>query len=91
MNKQLVTKDGLSKAKIMLVIFLVSFGSAVLFQIIYFRFSFYESMMEALNLTNAQVGATGGIYGLVATPCYLFGGIIADKIRAKYLAAAGFF
>lgn len=91
MNRQLLNKNDLSRFRIMLVIFLVSFGSSVLFQIIYFRFSFYTSMMDALGLTNAQVGATGGIYGLVATPCYLFGGILADKIRAKYLAAAGFF
>ncbi len=90
-QQSVINKNDLSKAKRILVIFLVSFGSAVLFQIIYFRFSFYDSMMEALNLTNAQVGATGGIYGLVATPCYLFGGILADKIRAKYLAAGGFF
>lgn len=90
-QQSVINKNDLSKAKRILVIFLVSFGSAVLFQIIYFRFSFYDSMMEALNLTNAQVGATGGIYGLVATPCYLFGGILADKIRAKYLATGGFF
>ncbi|MEG0377010.1 MAG: MFS transporter [Eubacterium sp.] len=91
MNNHVTNKDSMSKFKIMLIIFLVSFGSAVLFQIIYFRFSFYETMMTSLNINNAQLGATGGIYGLVATICYLPGGIIADKIRAKYLAAVGFF
>lgn len=91
MNKSVVNKNDLSKFKTMLIIFLVSFGSAVLFQIIYFRFSFYDTMMTSLNINNAQLGATGGIYGLVATICYLPGGIIADKIRAKYLAAVGFF
>lgn len=91
MNAKVVNKNDLSQFKIMLVIFLVSFGSAVLFQIIYFRFSFYDTMMESLNLTNAQLGATGGVYGLVATIGYLPGGILADKIRAKYLAAFGFF
>lgn len=91
MNNHVTNKDSMSKFKIMLIIFLVSFGSAVLFQIIYFRFSFYETMMSSLNINNAQLGATGGIYGLVATICYLPGGIIADKVRAKYLAAVGFF
>ena len=91
MNNQLANKDSLSKFRIMLVIFLVSFGSAVLFQIIYFRFSFYDAMMESLNITNAQLGNTGGVYGLVATIGYLFGGILADKVRGKYLAALGFF
>ena len=91
MNKSVINKDDLSKFRTMLIVFLVSFGSAVLFQIIYFRFSFYDTMMTSLNINNAQLGATGGIYGLVATICYLPGGIIADKIRAKYLAAVGFF
>ncbi|MEG0377457.1 MAG: MFS transporter [Eubacterium sp.] len=91
MNNAIVNKNDLSKFRTGLILFLVSFGSAVLFQIIYFRFSFYDTMMTSLNITNAQLGATGGIYGLVATICYLPGGIIADKIRAKYLAAVGFF
>lgn len=90
MNK-IMNKNDLSPFRKMLIIVLVSFGSAILFQIVYFRFSFYQSMMDSLNITNTQLGATGGIYGLVATVCYLPGGIIADKIRAKYLAAVGFF
>ena len=40
MNKSVINKDDLSKFRTMLIVFLVSFGSAVLFQIIYFRFSF---------------------------------------------------
>ncbi|MEG0810671.1 MAG: MFS transporter [Eubacterium sp.] len=91
MNTTPINKDNLSPFRIMLIIFLVSFGSAVLFQIIYLRFVFYQPILDSLGINNTQLGALGGIYGLVATICYLPGGIIADKIRAKYLAAVGFF
>ncbi|KNZ40630.1 MFS transporter [Acetobacterium bakii] len=90
MNNQVVRGSELSKLRILLIILLVSFGSSVLFQIIYLRFVFYQPIIEALNITNTQLGALGGIYGLVATICYLPGGIIADKMHAKYLASAGF-
>lgn len=90
MNNQVVHGSELSKLRILLIVVLVSFGSSVLFQIIYLRFVFYQPIIEALSITNTQLGALGGVYGMVATICYLPGGIIADKMRAKYLASAGF-
>lgn len=90
MNNQVVRGSELSKLRILLIVALVSFGSSVLFQIIYLRFVFYQPIIEALSITNTQLGALGGVYGMVATICYLPGGIIADKMRAKYLASAGF-
>lgn len=90
MNNQVVHGSELSKLRILLIVALVSFGSSVLFQIIYLRFVFYQPIIEALSITNTQLGALGGVYGMVATICYLPGGIIADKMRAKYLASAGF-
>ncbi|PKM61285.1 MAG: MFS transporter [Firmicutes bacterium HGW-Firmicutes-4] len=90
MNNQVVPGSELSKLRILLIVALVSFGSSVLFQIIYLRFVFYQPIIEALSITNTQLGALGGVYGMVATICYLPGGIIADKMRAKYLASGGF-
>lgn len=90
MNNQVVHGSELSKLRILFIVTLVSFGSSVLFQIIYLRFVFYQPIIEALSITNTQLGALGGVYGMVATICYLPGGIIADKIHAKYLASAGF-
>lgn len=90
MNNQVIHGSDLSKFRVLLIVFLVSLGSSVLFQIIYLRFVFYQPIIEALNITNTELGALGGIYGLVATICYLPGGIFADKIRAKYLASLGF-
>jgi predicted MFS family arabinose efflux permease len=90
MNNQVVHGSELSKLRILLIVALVSFGSSVLFQIIYLRFVFYQPIIEALSITNTQLGALGGVYGMVATICYLPGGIIADKMCAKYLASAGF-
>lgn len=54
------------------------------------RFSFYDTMMTSLNINNnAQLGATGGIYGLeVATICHL--PWIIRQNPAKYLASIGF-
>lgn len=90
MNNQVVHGSELSKLRILFIVTLVSFGSSVLFQIIYLRFVFYQPIIEALSITNTQLGALGGVYGMVATICYLPGGIIADKMHAKYLASAGF-
>ena len=46
--------------------------------------------MEALDVTNTQLGAVFGAYAITALICYLPSGIIADKVRMRTLSSVGF-
>lgn len=70
---------------------IVSCGAVVVYLTFLIRYVFHEPVLEGLQVTNEQLGILYGLYGTTATICYLPGGILADKIRVKYLTAAGYF
>lgn len=49
------------------------------------RFSFYDQMMEALNLTDLQIGTIGSAYAIICIICYPISGVLADKFSIKKL------
>ena len=46
---------------------------------------FRPTFIEALNLTNTQLGDAFAIYGITAMICYFPGGYVADRVPAKNL------
>lgn len=46
---------------------------------------YYVVFLDAYNLTNAQAGTLLSVYGMTSLPAYLFGGLLADKFKAKNL------
>lgn len=46
---------------------------------------YYVVFLDAFNLTNAQAGTLLSVYGMTSLPAYLFGGLLADKFKAKNL------
>lgn len=69
---------------------IVSCGAVVVYLTFLIRYVFYEPVLAGLDISNEQLGILYGLYGVTATICYLPGGILADKIRVKYLTAAGY-
>lgn len=51
----------------------------------FLRFTFYDQMIEALQITDVQIGTLGAIYGIFALIGYLPGGFLAEKFSAKNL------
>ncbi|MEG0310304.1 MAG: MFS transporter, partial [Eubacterium sp.] len=90
MNKNEVTNENISGAMRNAVIGIVSSGAVIIYLTFLIRYVFYEPVLQSLALTNEQLGILYGLYGTTAMISYLPGGILADKIRVKYLATAGF-
>lgn len=82
MNKEFIKKYG--------TLLLLAIGAGSIFQLPYIRESFYIPIQNAMNLTNAQMGALTAWYAIVATPAYFLGGIVADKFSPKIMLTFSF-
>lgn len=90
MNKKEVSYENISNFTKNAVLMIISSGAVVVYLTYLIRYVFYEPVLQSLALTNEQLGVLYGLYGTTAMISYLPGGILADKIRVKYLATAGF-
>ncbi|MGL6292265.1 MFS transporter [Eubacterium aggregans] len=90
MNKNEVINESISGFTRNAVIGIISSGAVVVFLTFLVRYVFYEPVLQSLALNNEQWGVLYGLYVTTAMISYLPGGILADKIRIKYLATAGF-
>lgn len=75
----------MSKGKKALVLVIISMIAGLVYLTPFLRFSFYDQMMAALQLTDAQIGTIGGIYGLFNVLGYIPSGLLSEKFKTKYL------
>ena len=68
-----------------LVLLILSLIAGLMYLTPLLRFSFYDQMMEALNLTDIQIGTIGSVYAIFCIICYPISGILADKFSTKKL------
>lgn len=66
-----------------LILVILSLIAGLVYLAPFFRFSFYDQMKDALNLTDIQIGSIGFIYGLFNVLGYIPTGIIAEKFNTK--------
>jgi predicted MFS family arabinose efflux permease len=90
MNKNEVSVESLSKFTRASVLTIISSGAVVVYLTFLIRYVFYEPVLQSLMISNEQLGILYGLFGTTAMICYLPGGILADKVRVKYLATIGF-
>lgn len=90
MGKELKTADSVSKFTRLMVVAIISCGAYVVYLTYLARYSFYDQVIDGLKITNSQLGVLYGLYGTTATIAYFPGGVLADKVRVKYLATLGF-
>ncbi len=88
-RKEVTYKD-LSGLHKWFLIVLISMGSSIIYTPMYLKGVFYDPLMQALNCSNAELGAMVSCYGIAALITYLPSGIIADKFRMRTLAWVGF-
>ncbi|OJX93813.1 MAG: hypothetical protein BGO96_09980 [Micrococcales bacterium 73-15] len=81
----------LGAARRWIVLILVSMGSSTIYAPAYLKNTFYDAQLQALNITNVQVGQLMSAYAWTAVAVYLFSGLIADRMRMRTLSATGFF
>lgn len=77
----------MSKGRRNFLVTLLSFMVGMIYFIPYIRISFYDQTVVALQLTNAQMGVLGSVYGTLAIFCYGIGGILAQKYSPRLLIA----
>ena len=68
-----------------LVLLILSLIAGLMYLTPLLRFSFYDQMMDALNLTDLQIGTLGTVYAIFCVICYPISGILADKFSTKKL------
>ena len=82
------------KGKNAVILLILSVIAGLVYLTPFLRFSFYDQMKEALQLTDIQIGAIGAVYGTFNVASYAPGGFLAEKFDTKKLllvSCAGMF
>ena len=74
-----------NKGKNTLALLILSAIAGLVYLAPFLRFSFYDQMMEALQLTDVQMGTLGSVYGLFYVIVFVPSGILAEKFNTKRL------
>lgn len=79
----MISVSKLSTAKKwMMILVLVFYGRAVML-VPYMKDVYYDQLIEALQITNTQLGMLASAVGIASIFGYFFGGFIADRIGSK--------
>lgn len=76
-------KTGIKKNFFMIC--LLSFAGTIIYGLPYFRSYYYDTYQSLYHLTNTQMGLLGSAYGMLGVFSYVFGGVLADRFKAKKL------
>lgn len=80
--------ENLSKRYMTLLV--LALGAVSIYLLPYLRWTYYDTLVEAVNLTNAQFAATMSIFGVTAMLFYAPGGYLADKLSLKKMLSFAF-
>lgn len=72
-----------------LQLFVVASSAAIIYQLPYLRYSYYNSMLEAFRVTNEQLGTMMSMYGLFMILFYFPGGWISDRFSNRNIMCLG--
>ena len=67
----------------LLMLVALGFSGGTMYLYPYIRYVFYDWQLEAMGLSNAQLGFLVSIYGIFATILYIPAGFLADKFSPK--------
>ena len=79
------------KIKRLLLLFALGLTYGFMYTLPYMSRTFYDQMIAAMGVTNAQLGSLLSIYAAACTLSYLPGGWIADKFKPKTVLIASSF
>ena len=70
-----------------LLLTLLCFAGAMVYTFPFLRYSYYDTMKEALDVTHTQMGLMQAVNGVAATVGYIPGGWLADRYSPRKLLA----
>jgi predicted MFS family arabinose efflux permease len=70
-----------------LLLTLLCFAGAMVYTFPFLRYSYYDTMKEALGVTHTQMGLMQAVNGVAATFGYIPGGWLADRYSPRKLLA----
>ena len=73
------------KTRNRITLVVISLCAGIIYQVPYLKAVFYDALQTALGVSHTDLGSLNSIYGIVAMILYIPGGIMADKVRMKYL------
>ncbi len=73
----------MSRASKFLAILSLGVAGGSIYLIPYIRYVFYDWQLEALSITNTQLGVLSTVYAIGCMILYIPGGMIADKLSTK--------
>lgn len=77
----------MNKKKQTISLLVLSATAGLMYLAPFLRFSFYDQMMSALQITDIQMGNLGSIYGLFYVIAFLPSGFLSEKFDTKILLA----
>lgn len=69
--------------RLILTIIGLSLAGSVIYELPYLKYSYYDSLLAAFDLTNAQAGLLLTMYAISCMLLYIPGGLVADRWSAK--------
>ncbi len=73
-----------------LLLFLMAFGTPIMYFLPYMRWTYYDPLQAALGLSHTQFGNLMSLLGSVAMVCYFPGGWLADRVSSRKLLSLSF-
>jgi predicted MFS family arabinose efflux permease len=78
------------KTKRYLTLLILALGATAIYILPYLRWTYYDPMREALQLTHTQFGTLMSAYGIASMLLYFPGGWMADRVSARKLLTFAF-
>ncbi|AET69820.1 sugar phosphate permease [Desulfosporosinus orientis DSM 765] len=73
-----------------LTLFIMALGASAIYFLPFIRWTYYDSLKQALELNNTQFGTLLSAYGIAAMIFYFPGGWLADRVSARRLLTFAF-
>jgi len=73
-----------------LALIVLFIGGGIIYLLPYLRGTYYQTLQQALGVTNTQLGVIQSVYGLLTIICYFPGGWLADRVSPRKLLTFSF-
>ncbi len=73
-----------------LALIVLAIGGGIIYLLPYLRSTYYETLQQALGVSNTKLGIIQSIFGILTILCYFPGGWLADRVSPRILLTISF-